>query len=40
MDLLSRVTRFSFHLGKLALTSVDEDGNVHLLLFEDSSTAP
>ena len=40
LDLLGRVTRFSFHLGKLALTSVDEDGDVHVLLFEGSPTAP
>jgi heat shock protein HslJ len=38
--LLSQVTRFSFHLGKLALTSVDEGGDVHVLLFEDSKAAP
>lgn len=34
LNLMGQVTRFSFHLGKLALTSVDEAGNVHVLLFE------
>jgi len=34
LNLMGQVTRFSFHLGKLGLTSVDEAGNVHVLLFE------
>lgn len=40
LGLLSQVTRFSFHIGMLALTSVDEAGQVHVLLFEDHPTAP
>ncbi len=34
LGLLGKVTRFSFHLGRLALTSVDDEGVVHVMLFE------
>lgn len=34
LGLLEDVKRFSFHLGRLALTSVDGEGNVRTLLFE------
>lgn len=34
LGLLAKVSRFSFHLGRLALTSVDEAGTVHVMLLE------
>jgi heat shock protein HslJ len=36
---MGSVSRFSFHLGRLALTSVAEDGTVSVLLFEPGALA-